>query len=111
VSPDFGKIKSNKINRGQVMCINIYNPIGCDPKSPAVLQINVMVNSLKRAGYPVHLINFEEDPVRFTSERGVESILLTDGPDAFPVTVVDGEVYQKNHYPDYAQLLKWSAAH
>ncbi|WP_273267586.1 arsenic metallochaperone ArsD family protein [Pseudoramibacter alactolyticus] len=93
------------------MCINIYNPIGCDPKSPAVLQINVMVNSLKRAGYPVHLINFEEDPVRFTSEKGVESILLTDGPDAFPVTVVDGEVYQKNYYPDYAQLLKWSAAH
>lgn len=93
------------------MCINIYNPIGATEKMPSVLQINLLVNGLKHQGVDIHLINFDpQNPTAYTKERGVEEVLLTDGPDAFPVTVVDGEVYQKHHYPDYSQLLNWSAA-
>lgn len=96
------------------MCINIYNPIGVsknDHTQPAVLQINLLVNQLQCRGIDIHLIDFDaSNPEKYTQERNVEQVLLTDGPDAFPVTCVDGEIFQKNNYPDYAQLLDWSAA-
>lgn len=92
------------------MCtINIYNPIDVDLKSQQALAIQVIVKDLKRQGIDIHLRNFSEDQSRYTNGP-VERVLLTDGPDAFPVTVVDGEIFQKDTYPDYYELLKWSGA-
>ncbi|MDD4508883.1 MAG: arsenic metallochaperone ArsD family protein [Eubacteriaceae bacterium] len=92
------------------MCtIAIYNPIGCDNNSPDVLKIKVAVNALKQRGITIKLVDFENSPDQFCDDQKVEEVLLQDGPDVFPITVVDGEVYQKNSYPHYGDLLAWSA--
>lgn len=93
------------------MCtISIYNPIGCDKESLEALQIAVLVRHLrKNAGLTINLMDFEDSPEAFCHDQKVEEILLQEGPDVFPVTVVDGEVFQKKGYPCYQDLLAWSA--
>lgn len=90
------------------MCISIYSPIDDDKKSPESLQIAVIVNAMKKAGIEINLYNFVQNPSLYTDNQAVEKVLMQDGPDAFPVTVVDGEIFQKNRYPHYDELMKWS---
>lgn len=93
------------------MCqINIYAPIGIDRGTPDELNISVTVSALKRNGVNVQLIRYEDAPQDYMQGLRVEEVMLQDGPDVFPITVVDGEVFQKNTYPEYGELLAWSAS-
>ncbi|MEF9919227.1 MAG: arsenic metallochaperone ArsD family protein [Eubacterium sp.] len=91
------------------MCsIAIYEPIQCQKDDPNVLQINVMVNALKKSGICISIHNIWNEPQLFSEVRPLDEVLLRDGADALPLTIVDGEVYKKGQYPDYNELLKWS---
>ncbi len=93
------------------MCqIAIYTPIGGDPKAQDALRITVTVEALIKKGVKVSLLDFNADPSRYTEDHTIQEVILRDGPDVLPVTVVDGEVYLKKEYPHYGDLLAWSAA-
>ncbi len=90
------------------MCtINIYNPIDVHLQYSEALEMKRIVEALNKLGVDIHLRDFSKDQSSYTNGPA-ERVLLTDGPDAFPVTVVDGEIFQKKSYPDYYELLKWS---
>jgi hypothetical protein len=92
------------------MCqISIYAPIGEAADTPAALQISVTVNALMQKGVDVRLLHFADAPDAYTDDRRVEEVLMRDGPDVFPITVVDDEVFLKKEYPHYGDLLAWSA--
>lgn len=93
------------------MCmINIYAPIGISAETPEELSIAVTVKALKNQGIDIQLIRYEDTPQAYMDGLRVEEVLLQDGPDVFPITVVDGEVFQKNTYPEFGELLAWSAS-
>ena len=89
--------------------VNIYAPIGININMPSELNINVTVSALQREGADVKLIRYEDAPQAYMEGLRVEDVLLQDGPDAFPITVVGDEVYLKKQYPEYGELLAWSA--
>lgn len=92
------------------MCqINIYAPIGCNCQTPTELNISVTVQALQKQGAPVRLIRYEEAPEEYMSGLKVEEVMLGEGPDVFPITVVGDEVFLKHNYPEYGELLAWSA--
>ena len=92
------------------MCtIAIYQPITINLNAPEALKIAVTVADLKNRGVDVDLYNFENDATPYLDDALIEAILMQDGPDAFPVTVVDGEVFLKKEYPHYNELMAWSS--
>ena len=50
--------------------------------------------------------NLAQEPGAFAENTIVKKILETDGPDALPVILVDGELVMKGVYPTAAQLQK-----
>ncbi|SDX42758.1 arsenic metallochaperone ArsD family protein [Eubacterium barkeri] len=89
--------------------ITIFAPIGAVKETPEALQIAVTIHALKGAGVNIRLVNFTDSPQDYSENIAVEEVLLRDGPDVFPLTIVDGEVFQKKEYPHYGELLAWSA--
>ena len=93
--------------------IEIYEPPLCCPTGVcgpapdpdlAVLQETIL--RLKKAGFSAERIVLNQQPKRFMNNPVVKNILMSEGKESLPITLVEGKLFIKGRYPKYEELLK-----
>jgi hypothetical protein len=103
---------NNKNERRQVLGmaeINIYETTLNHNGEQGIIDFNVLLKAFQNAGITINVFNIWDNPSLMTEVRPVEQVLLQEGVEAMPITVVGGEIWKKGAYPDYSELMMWSA--
>jgi hypothetical protein len=84
----------------------IFDPAMCCSTGvcgPAVdkdlLRVATLLNNLKSHGVVVERHNLTSNPQAFVDNKIINGMLLKEGVDVLPITMVDGEVVKTKAYP------------
>ena len=82
----------------------------CGPSvDPELVQFAADLDWLRRQGIEVERYNLSQEPARFVNTPAVKAALSTEGNDCLPLTMVDGDVVCKGHYPSQETLAGLAA--
>lgn len=94
----------------------IYDPAMCCPTGvcgPSVdknlLRVAILLNRLEKRGIKVERHNLSDNPQAFVDNKAVNKLLVDEGVDVLPITMVDGEVVKTGEYPtneEFVELLE-----
>ncbi|NMC27761.1 MAG: arsenic metallochaperone ArsD family protein [Syntrophomonadaceae bacterium] len=81
-------------------------PVGCCApiSNPAEAEFKELLLKLKKEQLQVEVISMTQHPQKFLGNSVISSIAQQEGRNAFPVTLVDGELLLKGRYPQYGDL-------
>ncbi len=81
----------------------------CGPSPDADLaRFAADLDWLRAGGVSVTRFTLSQEPGRFAENAHVRALLETDGEDALPVVIVDGEVHSSGRYPARDELAGWT---
>jgi hypothetical protein len=93
--------------------IEIYEPPLCCPTGvcgpapdPDLAALQETILKLKKAGFSAERIALNQQPKRFMNNPVVKDIILSEGKESLPITLVEGKLVIKGRYPKYEELLK-----
>jgi len=79
----------------------------CGPSvDPALVQFAADLDWVRRQGIEVERYNLSQQPAAFVNTPAVKAALAADGNDCLPLTMVDGDVVCKGHYPSRETLAE-----
>ncbi|MBM7702871.1 arsenite efflux transporter metallochaperone ArsD [Metabacillus iocasae] len=79
----------------------------CGPSvDPELTRVASAVFALEKKGFDVTRYNLTSEPDKFVEEK-VNKILMSKGPDALPVVLVNGEVEKEGSYPTNEEFAMW----
>lgn len=91
--------------------IAIYEPAMCCPTGlcgvsvdPELLRISTVVTNLRKSGIPMNRYNLTSAPQKFVQNQTVNDLMMKEGVEILPVTVVDGEIVKTKGYPSNTEL-------
>lgn len=94
----------------------IYDPAMCCSTGvcgPSVdenlLRISTLLNRLEKRNIKVERHNLSDNPQAFVDNSEINKLLMDEGIDVLPVTVVEGQVVKKKEYPtneEFVELLE-----
>lgn len=70
-----------------------------------LLRVATVINNLKKKGILVERHNLTSNPQIFVDNKVINTMLLKDGIEVLPVTMVDGEVVKTKVYPTNEEFL------
>lgn len=70
-----------------------------------LLRVSTVINNLKNKGILVERHNLTNNPQIFVDDKVINTMLLKDGVEVLPVTMVDGEVVKTKAYPTNEEFL------
>jgi len=79
---------------------------------PELLRISTVANNLKKNGVTIQRYNLKSFPQEFVNNKEINKLIMGDGVDSLPATVVDGKIVKTKAYPtneEIATLLDISA--
>lgn len=80
----------------------------CGPSvDPELTRVASAVYSLEQKKFDITRYNLANDPGAFADNEAVNQILHEKGPDALPVTLLNGEVIKTGTYPSNEELAEW----
>ena len=80
----------------------------CGPSvDPELLRMSTVLNTLKKKGIEVERYNLTSNPQAFVDNKVINELLMTQGVDILPVTLLEGEVVKKGSYPSNAELCSF----
>src|SRR5665647_2283193 len=95
--------------------IEIFDPAMCCSTGvcgPGVdselVRISADVESLKKQGIEIKRFNLSQDLEAFATNEVIKLFLQQKGPDALPVTLLNGSIYKESIYPTTAELSEWT---
>lgn len=91
----------------------IFDPAMCCPTGvcgPSVdknlLRVSTVLNRLEKKGVKVERHNLTNNPKIFVDNKVVNKLLVDEGIDVLPITMVDGEVVKTKEYPTDEEFVK-----
>lgn len=91
--------------------IEIYEPPLCCPTGlcgpapdPELAVLMDTVIELRKEGHSVERIAINQQPMRVMNNPVVKAILLSEGKEALPITLVEGKLVLKGRYPRFEDL-------
>lgn len=94
----------------------IYDPAMCCPTGvcgPSVdknlLRVATLLNRLEKRGIKVERHNLSDNPQAFVDNSEVNKLLMDQGIDVLPITMVDGQIVKTGEYPtneEFVELLE-----
>ncbi len=79
----------------------------CGPAvNPDLLRVSTVINRLKDKDIDVERNNLTTDPQAFVDNKIINQLLISDGIDILPVTILDGKVVKTKQYPTNAEFSK-----
>lgn len=94
--------------------IEIFDPAMCCDTGvcgpaidPELLRMATVINLLKEKGIEINRYGLANEPQEFVSNKTINDLLMGEGVDVLPVTIVDGEVVKKKKYPTNDELSTW----
>ncbi|MCI5502494.1 MAG: arsenite efflux transporter metallochaperone ArsD [Eubacterium sp.] len=95
--------------------VEIFDPAMCCSTGvcgpgvdPELLRMATIISNLQKAGKDIKRHNLSEEPQIYVDNKAVNQVLMNEGVDALPVTLVDGKVVKKGGYPSNEELLEWT---
>lgn len=77
----------------------------CGPEPDLTLiQLQQLSLTLADRGIKLHRFAINQQPLAFTSETVVRETLKAEGPQALPLTIIDGNIIKKGAYPTMEDL-------
>ncbi|MDR3563686.1 MAG: arsenite efflux transporter metallochaperone ArsD [Negativicutes bacterium] len=93
------------------MTIEIYDPPMCCPTGvcgpttdPALLEIQETMIALKNDGVEIGRYSLTHHIQQFMNNSVVAELLNSEGLDALPITMINGQLYKTKGYPSYEEL-------
>lgn len=71
-----------------------------------LLRVATLLNRLEKKGVKVERHNLTSDPKSYVDNSIVNKLLLDNGVDILPITMVDGEVVKTKEYPTNEEFVK-----
>lgn len=74
-----------------------------------LLRVSTVLNRLKKKGVNVERYNLSSEPQAFIDNKIVNKLLIDEGTDILPITMLDGEVAKVREYPtneEFVSLLE-----
>jgi Arsenical resistance operon protein ArsD len=72
----------------------------CGPSvNPELLRVSTIINNLNSKGILVERYNLTSNPQIFVDNKTINEVLMKNGVDVLPVTMVDGEIVKVGDYP------------
>ncbi len=97
------------------MKIQVYDPPMCcstgvcgPSVDPALVRFAADLEWLRREGVEVERYNLSQQPAAFVANSLVKETLETEGNDCLPLTLADGRVVSKSHYPTREMLAGYA---
>lgn len=97
------------------MKIEIFDPALCcstgicgPSVDPELIRIAADLDAIRKHGFDIQRYNLSQDIQAFTINQVALAYLQQHGPDAFPITIVDGELQTENRYPTREELTAWT---
>lgn len=95
------------------MKIDIYDPALCCPTGVCgpeideeLVRMGETVMALQKQGVEVTRFNLAQQPGEFMANQTVAALLMKDGNDVLPITLVNGDVFKAGDYPSYEEICK-----
>lgn len=94
--------------------IEIYDPAMCCSTGvcgpgidPELMRVATLINSLAKQGVVVSRHNLSNEPKAFVTNKVVNDLLIQEGAEALPITLLDGEVVKTKQYPTNQEFSQW----
>lgn len=95
--------------------IQVFDPALCCSSGvcgvdvdPALTSFAADVQWATQNGARIERANLAREPMAFAGNAVVKGLLERSGPEALPLTLVDGEVALAGRYPNRAELARWA---
>jgi hypothetical protein len=75
--------------------------VGVDPE---LLRISTALSNLKKNGVEVKRYNLNNFPQEFIKNEEINKLIMGDGVDSLPATIVDGKIVMTKKYPTNAEI-------
>ena len=92
--------------------MSIYDPAMCCSTGlcgvgvdPELLRISTVLNTLKKNDIIVERYNLTSAPQEFIKNMQVNELIMKDGVEVLPVTVVDGKIVKTKNYPTNDEMV------
>ena len=72
-----------------------------------LLRVSTVLNRLEKKGIKVERHNLTNNPKIFVDNKVVNKLLIDEGVDVLPITIVDGEVVKTKEYPTNEEFVKF----
>ena len=105
----------NKNENGELTMkkMSIYEPaLCCDTGvcgvgvDPELLRISTALSNLKKSGVEVKRYNLNNFPQEFIKNVEINKLIMGDGVQSLPATVVDGKIVMTKKYPSNAEIAE-----
>lgn len=94
--------------------MKIYDPAMCCSTGvcgPSVdenlLRVSTVINKLEKQGVEIIRHNLSSDPQAFIDNKLVNDLLVSEGVDVLPVTIVDGKIKKTKEYPTNNEFIEF----
>ena len=71
-----------------------------------LLRVATLISRLEKKGVKVERHNLTSNPKAFVDNKVINAMLMNEGVDVLPVTIVDGEVVKTKDYPTNEEFVK-----
>lgn len=95
--------------------IRIYEPGMCCPTGlcgpsidPETMRITTAINTLEKNKIDIKRFNLTSNPDEFVNNKIINDLLINEGEEIFPVTLVNDEITKKGNYPTNDELTNWT---
>lgn len=75
--------------------------VGVDPE---LLRISTVLGTLKKSGIEVKRFNLSNAPQEFVKNTEINTLMMNEGVEILPVTVLDGKIVKTGKYPTNDEL-------
>lgn len=93
--------------------ISIYEPALCCETGvcgvsvdPELMRISTVINNLKKKDITIQRYNLNSSPQAFIDNADINELIMKDGVEALPATIVDGNIVKMKAYPTNEEIAE-----
>lgn len=92
----------------------LYEPAMCCPTGicgpsidPELLRISTIIKNLEKHRIKVQRFNLKNYPGEFVKNTAINQLMMQQGIDCLPATIVDGKILKTGKYPTNDEIAAW----
>ncbi len=97
-------MKTMSIYEPAMCCETGICGVGVDPE---LLRISTVFNNLQKNGITAVRFNLSSAPQAFINNTDINKLIMGDGVESLPATVIDGEIVKTKAYPTNEEIAAW----
>lgn len=70
-----------------------------------LLRISTVANNLKKNGITIQRYNLNNYPQKFVDNTDINNLIMSEGIESLPATVVDGKIIKTKEYPTNEEII------